>query len=589
VWTILWVAGVVLVGGTAGLFWWQSQRRLANDQVDGARQQAGLRLIARHREPRTPPQLHPVILKIFELMGYKGNRTTPEYALEIEAPLPVRQSIFDDSADGYTAIARTPSGNEFPLKVRLDVTRSQNVPYSTTAVPVAPTPTPTPFIRNNTSATNRNPVTIMGSSGMPTRTNIRQSKFLLVSLPKAVPGTVDYLEVVVSGPGGEAKWQVNGFPQLNRQVTASPSATAGGKPESVRTVKVEGSQIYATAWLQPKEREEYAWVQGGNVVMRLSATVPSQHLAMLTTHFPNTTQVTHKVRSDVVRSAIWMRSSLLETPTQRQLRQLQKPVPKNGEKPPVYNFTFRQEPAIEMNKMTLEWGHSQASTTLSEGGSFSNLSGRQWTTGSRYQQDGAFGGEQKWVQIEGRYLEFENRTIPIILPDIPIRNTPAGPRLNIGRSKTLTTPEGYKITLIDPTVPPPPKKIRLVLPNGVTPRPRPRPTPYPATQGVPFEAEIILPKDSRMSPQQGVFRFNMELWLREEGGNWFPLNRTTHNNSVGPDHEYIKGEFPAPKANRYRAVAWVVRRQVVKKAVPLKFTLPIQNQIPAELPASLRN
>lgn len=540
---------IALVAVVGGALWFSQQRRLAAEKVEGAREQGSLRLRTRHRTQPvvTPPPS--LLMPVLSFIGYQWYHPAFAYSLEIVSALPVRATLNTVSygrramlpISEYTATAVTPSGKKFSLNIGLE-----------------------PSLRSRVNSTGKMPTTVEGN-------------VFFVLLPESVPETVDYLDVTVTGRGETATWRVKDLPPVARQVTPPEKTTTA--------LETEGIAIQAAAWCHPEGREDKVWIQNGMVIGSGSV------LGMTNPPIPGATLQPQRVELDTIQAACWMSYTVPITPN-----------PLFGrvdDNTPVLTYEMQKERELRIDSVELEWGKGRDATVGSSSYSRGNYNGSgrpssmRTITGTRQQcTSPAMGGEQKWARITGRLDWINNNTVRMLFLKIPIRQTPEGPRLNVGEGRTLTTTDGLKVRLTDPTRPTKRKKPRIV------PAPSPPQTTY-SPSGIPIKVEWSIVeeaggKNGTVSPIDAIGAGMQSVsspfvqW-RDSAGNWNRGAITMFSaTSLRETQGSVVYSIPTPSGNQINALSFNISLRRKVKSMEVLFTVPIQVGFPANLPQELR-
>ncbi|GAB4458554.1 MAG: hypothetical protein OHK0029_19950 [Armatimonadaceae bacterium] len=480
-------------------------------------------LIACYRE--RPPRLPPFIEGVFYLLRIPVEPDPPQFALKIKPESPVKQRLFDDLVEGYEAVARTSSGKEFPLRVILDDARLARQAAAKSA----------------------------GSSGHMMPVTKAEDSVFHVALPHAVPVTVDWLDVTVRGPKGEAKWRITKLPKLNRQFDAPEKPTT--------TVTVNGKSFQAGAWFLPDGVERYAWVANGQLVESWSTTIDVAMVEKITKRIPGATRTTFRLDTPDVSGAVWGDVVYSGLPSPLPDGSL----PRTEDTPPASLPPVHLAPPLKIKGLTLEWGNDKTNLSQGEGFSVGVRQGKRSAT-ARRDAGSAFGGEQQWALIEAEYTEYEVIKKPFIFKNVVLRRTPSG--LTLPKPQSVTDAEGYTVTLQNPT----------------------RVTNWQTTPGSSFifELKIQYPKNLPHSPDQAKSGMTVQVWRRSGNDLWGELNAPNGIGKSGNNPEYLDEILPIFPGNPSQDLAFVITQWRVKNTYPLKFTVPISSGYPTGLPDVFR-
>jgi hypothetical protein len=522
-WGALGAAGL-LVAAIAGSLWWANWRGLPAQGVEGPLTQGSLRVVARHRERarnmKANPAPHPALRYVYDRLGINWRPSPVERVLEIESAVPFPTTGRDFAPEGCTAVATTPGGRKFALEfepnfyqmfrasIQRQRSRGQQFP-----------PLPGP-------------------------------RALLVRLPDALPGGVEYLDVTVTTPvGGRGTWRVRDFKTLPRKIPAD------ARP--VTEVTAEGVRVRAAAWTQPMGYPLYGWrlPNGNTIYTGKGNTGPPR---------PGATPFTRMGDPDRIKVALWTTGNRDASP-----------VPSVGNDPPLTHLKARIPPRdLQLTRVATEW--EAGAVSYYPGRTFSGFSSSAGGVQSVRTLLGtpAFGGEQKLARVEASLTEL----VPAVL-SFPFRNVRLNTAGNTPRLAAATAPVGkddFTVRLL-PTVPP----DALTLRADAGAKAGARSVRFAVEYTLPPElvAPVTYPAGSPREWIEVLYRDAANRWARA-GGSRLYLGRRTRAVAV---------RVPVPSgANRLPEVVVAVAVGWEGQVTPLTFVVPVTLGDPPDVPTDLR-
>lgn len=547
---------VALIGVVGWAFWFRTPEKLTLNNIEGARNQNALllrdiRLMKGPEIPRPVTSPPPLLFQVlYALTGQEENRTPQYPALEVITEMSVksREEVFIQAGpilpiEEYTAMATTPGGQKFPLEVGIENPRKPGAGNG--------------FTQNS-----------------PQRSNI-----FYILLPDKIPGTFPYLDITLSGRGKATAWRVHGLPKLAHQVSS---------PQKESTiVNGEGVQVEAAAWFRPEGREYRVWTYQGNVISTQAA---SEQNLFTRNSPPAKGAILHTVRleQDAIQIAYVLNYTRPSVPSASTTT-------KEGLRLP--GISILDDFKLETKQIELEWG-SQAimpmgidrRCELAPTGTDSTAPTQVTTTFHSPIMAQAFGGEQKWVRITAQLDQMQNSIVPVVFKNIPVMQTPQGPRLDVGDGLKITTAEGLTVALSDPNKTD--KKIKSggLLPSGVrlsktSPQMIFTPPTGPNSE-IPIRIDWVLPGAKPGDFDTQFFAFP-ETSRQDAAGKWQSFQGVLSSYMSGDTQGYYFCTVPK-SGKQIPALGIIVRLGRKLKSTPLNFTIPIHTGLPPNLPSYLK-